>query len=153
MKQEVRSAGFSTDSVKRSLMKRLARCRLFIRPAQHIWVSFWPNKTTLCITVKCMENIRSVCPHACVWMSVCLKKRENMFVIKMTEYEGEVPLEGWVATYLHTHTRTYFWMFFHFLKFNDVTWWICWCHYQESNQQPLRLLCNINKPQTHTSLS
>lgn len=107
MKQEVRSAGFSTDSVKPSLMKRLARCRLFIRPAQHIWVSFWPNKTTLCITVKCMENIRSVCPHACVWMSVCLKKRENMFVIKMTEYEGEVPLEGWVATYLHTHTHAH----------------------------------------------
>ena len=70
-----------------------------------------------------MENIRSACPHACVWMSVCLKKEnesvcvcvcgcvcpraENMFVIKMTEYEGEVPLEGWVATYLHTHTHTY----------------------------------------------
>ena len=77
LKQEVRSAGFSIDSVKRSLMKRLARCRLFIRPVQHIWVSFWPNKTMLCITVKCMENIRSACPHACVWMSVCLKKENE----------------------------------------------------------------------------
>ena len=66
-------------------------------------------------------------------MSVCLKKEnesvcvcgcvcpraENMFVIKMTEYEGEVPLEGWVATYLHTHTHTYThtqrWMFFSLL--------------------------------------
>lgn len=33
-------------------------------------------------------------------------KAENMVVIKMTEYEGEVPLEGWVAAHLeHRHTH------------------------------------------------
>lgn len=53
----------------------------------------------------------SVCACASAWLGLCVcacvcPKAENMVVIKMTEYEGEVPLEGWVAAHLeHRHTH------------------------------------------------
>lgn len=65
-----------------------------------------------CDTVKCMANIGRVCPHVRVLQkdkeSVCVcANAGNVFMIKLTECKGEVPLEGRVATYLHTHSHTY----------------------------------------------
>ena len=101
-------------------MRRLALYRLFIRIIPHIWVSLWPNKTKSYASMSNAWQTYGVWVHVLVWeyvcvcVLVCVEKHANVFVIKITEYKGEVPLEGWVATYLqphythrHTHTQTH----------------------------------------------